>query len=230
MEVPMNRPRIDFTRIKEEVTITKVAQMLNLALKREADGFRCACVPDGNPRALKITPGHRNNDGTLGTFYCHECSEGGDLIALCAHIQRVNNYEAASYIAKHFGIGTAPHRAPSPARKPEPEGRREGLKRLDYLVFQHEVIEMLGISPATCEAIGIGYASKGVMAGRIAIPLLLPDGTLVGYFGIATKPDQVPFPDNLDEKCGVKPVLETEEVEEQSPNDLRKMFRVEGGK
>src|ERR1700742_1024512 len=102
------RPRLDFEAIKRSTTIVRVAQMLNLNLKRDTAGFRCPCPSGaGGDRAIKITPGYANKDGTLGAFYCHGCKAHGDLINLWAHVRNIDNYQAASDIAAHFGGGTS---------------------------------------------------------------------------------------------------------------------------
>ena len=36
----------------------------------------------------------------------------------------------------------------------------------------------------TAEALGIGYAPKGMMKGYVAIPIRLPTGELTGYIGV----------------------------------------------
>jgi hypothetical protein len=55
---------------------------------------------------------------------------------------------------------------------------------LDYLEFDHVVVESLGIDASTAEALGIGYAPKGLMKGYVAVPVRLPTGELTGYIGI----------------------------------------------
>ena len=55
---------------------------------------------------------------------------------------------------------------------------------LDYLEFDHITVEVLGIDASTAEALGIGYAAKGMMKGYVAIPVRLPTGELTGYIGI----------------------------------------------
>jgi len=225
-EVSMNRPRLDFAEIKRAAPIVKVAQLLNLDLKRDTGGFRCPCSSGrGNDRAIKITPGYQNKDGTLGAFYCHGCKASGDCIALYAHIRNVDNYEAAQAISKHFSVASEPAADPKPR-----EATAKGLQPLDYIDVHHEALELLGLSPEVCGVLGAGYAGKGTMNGRVVIPIRTEDGTLVGYFGIATKADQVPllkFPDNLDERCGVAQPIEAEEPPVQTPKDeLRKLLRV----
>jgi hypothetical protein len=222
----MNRPKLDFQAIKQAAPIVKVAQLLQLDLKRDTGGFRCPCPQrDANPRAIKITPGYQNKDGTLGAFYCHSCKSSGDCIALYAHIRDVDNYEAALAISQHFRVASD-----NPATPARQDTDSTALKPLDYLDVHNEVLELLGLSPEVCGALGAGYAGKGTMNGRVVIPIRMEDGTLVGYFGIATKPDQVPllkFPDNLDERCGVAQPIEAEEPPVQTPKDeLRKLLRV----
>src|ERR1019366_8709017 len=46
------------------------------------------------------------------------------------------------------------------------------------------------LSQETAEALGIGYAPKGMMKGYVAIPIRLPTGELTGYIGITE--DKVP--------------------------------------
>jgi hypothetical protein len=219
------RPRLDFVAIKNAAPIVKVAQLLNLDLKRDTGGFRCPCSSGrGNDRAIKITPDYQNKDGTLGAFYCHGCKIAGDSIALYAHIRDVDNYEAATALSKHFGVQS------EPAPKPTPQAAGKALEPLSYLEVHHEVLDLLGLSPEVCGALGAGYAGKGTMIGRVVIPIRMEDGTLVGYFGIATKADQSPllrFPDNLDERCGVSQQIEDEEREApKSKDELRKLLRV----
>ena len=40
------------------------------------------------------------------------------------------------------------------------------------------------MSPETAEALGVGYAAKGMMKGYVAIPIRLPTGELTGYIEI----------------------------------------------
>jgi hypothetical protein len=42
----------------------------------------------------------------------------------------------------------------------------------------------LGCPKDTAEALGIGYAPKGMMKGYVAIPIRLPTGELIGYIGV----------------------------------------------
>ena len=54
------------------------------------------------------------------------------------------------------------------------------LKSLDY---DHPYLRSRGFSDAIVKAFGLGYCSRGLMKGRIAIPLHDETGVLIGYAG-----------------------------------------------
>lgn len=213
------RPSVDFKALKS-VTLGQAIEFLTeLKLyKREGQQLRFPCPScGGDKRALSV-----NMDAG---FRCFESGKhGSDAVALVAHVRSVSQYDAGRLLEEHF---LKAQRAPS-AAKAEPDGRGE-LQALDYLVHEHLVAEMLGLSAATLEAMGGGYAPRGTMAGRLLIPLRMNDGALVGYLGIATKEDQEPllrFPDNLEERCTAKPKVAV--AEKPQPDQLRRLFRIVG--
>jgi hypothetical protein len=211
----MTAQYVDFAALKERVRIEQVVPILGLTMKgtNQLRGPCPACK--GDPRALAI------NTDKQG-FYCHARSKGGDVIALVAHVRNTSQRDAGVFLQEHFGGGTQ-----TPETK-APETAQNALQPLDYLETDHEVIELLGLTVEACEALGAGFAPKGTMAGRVLIPLRLSDGTLVGYFGVATREDQSPllaFPKNLAERCQVKTAPAAEPVKVPA-DQLRKMLRV----
>jgi len=54
------------------------------------------------------------------------------------------------------------------------------LKMLDV---QHPYLKQRGLTPETISHFGLGYCSRGLMQGRIAIPLHDAVGQLIGYAG-----------------------------------------------
>ena len=81
----------------------------------------------------------------------------------------------------------------------------KGLRPLDYLQASHEAVQALGISSETCAHFGAGFAPKGIMRGRFAIPIHDRNGNLLAYCGRATK-DESPallFPNGFDPRGAI---------------------------
>lgn len=190
---------VDFGLLKKQVSIEQVCDMLGLNLKRFGAQWRGPCpTHGGGDRTLVITQ-------DKGPFYnfCRDCQVCGDMIELVCRTRGIVQKEAADLIARHFGFG--PVAAPSVTAEtstvdPYP-GRANGeLKPLDYLVTDHEALAPLGIAPETCLHFGAGFAPKGIMRGRLAIPIYR-SGVLLAYVGRAVKKEQQPvllFPKGFD--------------------------------
>jgi len=185
-------PYIDFAELKSRITIMQAAQILGLKLKPSANQHRgpCPVCNTGGDRALVITP-------ERGLFYCFPAKTGGDLIKLVAHIRACSQNEAAQLIQSQIGgtVPTVPARARgtvSNSSSTSPQKEKAGLNPLPYLEPEHPAVQALGISPATAEAFGSGYAGKGVLRGRYAVPVHGGDGVLLAYVGIAVSKEQSP--------------------------------------
>ena len=181
---------IDFKELKRRTNIEAVVQMLGLQMVQKGDQWRSPCptCQRGGPRALAVNT-------TKQSFFCHASgNDYGDLIALVAHVRDISQQDAAKLITDHFGNSdtvhsvTVSHRAPSPRRE-SPTG---SLRPLDYLEPEHEAVQALGVSPATATAFESGYAGKGVLRGRYAVPIKGRDGSLLAYVGVAVTKEQSP--------------------------------------
>jgi hypothetical protein len=171
---------IDFSDLKQRVDVTVVADMLGLKLvfNPEANQWRGACprCKDGGDRALAVTPGKG--------YYCFAEKRGGDCIALAAHVLSVSMRDAARRIVELEDGREGAHDSAS-SEPPTEERNASPLQPLSYLLYEHDAVQELGLDPETAEKLGIGYAKKGIMRGRVAIPIRVADGSLVGYCGYA---------------------------------------------
>jgi hypothetical protein len=191
---------IDFAELKAKVSITDVLAMLNIDLqrfKRHGDQLRGACPIHGgdNPRGFVITP-------TKGLWFCFSGCGGGDVIALVAKVRQLSTRDAADWIAQGGTVTRAvPATVTGNGSGTVPQNEKGALKTLDYLLPEHEAVQALGVLPETAEAWESGYAPKGIMRGRYAVPLKGKDGTLVAYVGIAVSEEQSPhlhFPNGFE--------------------------------
>lgn len=190
---------IDFSELKQRVSITQVLDMLGIAgLKKHGEQLIGPCpLCKGSKSSFKVTPSKQ-----VWNTFCG-CG-GGDIIMLVARFRSYGTdnearKRAAHDIASHFKIGQQPS-VPAPAREVELVNGEVG-KPLDYLVPDHEALEVFDTitSADTYRHFGAGYAPKGVLSGRLLLPLHELDGTYVRnekgyvqYVGVALTPDQEP--------------------------------------
>jgi DNA primase len=179
-----NAVYIDFSELKQRVDVTTVADMLGLKLAFHQDSGQwrgpCPHCKDGGERALVVTPSKG--------YYCFADKKGGDCIALAAHILNVSMRDAARRIVE-LEQGGEEANVSADLRPPADESGTQPLEPLAYLLHTHEAVQALGLDPSTAERLGIGYAKKGIMRGRVAIPIRTADGTLAGYCGYAAGAD-----------------------------------------
>ncbi len=186
---------LSFADVKAAHPIDRVVEQLGLAVKRHGKQIRGPCpkCQRGGDRALVVTP-------SKAAFYCFAGETGGDVISLVAHVQGIGMKEAAHWIA---GTGS-PERGASSGHVPnERKGNEERrlLKPLNYLEPAHDALKGLGIATETLEHFGAGYAPKGIMRGRLAIPIHNLKGQLVAYCGHMVGEGQEPkliFPNGFD--------------------------------
>lgn len=139
----------------------------------------CPACKSGGDRALVITV-------SKSVFYCFASGVGGDVIALTSHIKGMAMKEAAALLAASLNCEPAPTPV-STVPSTLPQEQKAGLNPLTYLQPEHPSVKALGISPETAKHFGAGYAPKGIMRGRLAIPIHDQNGVLVAYCGRALK-------------------------------------------
>jgi DNA primase len=167
---------IDFQALKKSVKIEDAMALLGLRVSTFSDQMRgsCPACKTGGERALVIT-------ASKSAFYCFAAGEGGDAIALVSHIKGVSMKEAAAFLAS--SIGKPADVEPVAITATVPEKKKAGLNPLTYLQPEHPSVQALGISAETAKLFGAGYAPKGIMRARFAIPIHDAKGELVAYCG-----------------------------------------------
>lgn len=195
---------IDFAAVKAAITITQVLSHYDLLNKfrqsSNADEWRSRCPLHGGDNSSEFSINTSKN-----VWNCFsECHRGGNVLDFVSLKEQVDIHDAALLLDDWFDLGLtkgeSPERLVRPAkkarRKPRAnsstatpqEGDQAGRNRplgfdLKNLGFDHPYLEERGIPPALAESLGVGFCSRGSMAGRIAIPLHNATGQLVGYMG-----------------------------------------------
>lgn len=147
-----------------------------------------------------------------GIFFCFGCKNKGDILDFCALKEGItgdnrnqNRRQAALLLQQWFGI--SPEEKP---KKPALEQLQEKVRKeppvvestapveeqievpqnklltftLQNLDHAHPYLAKRGLSASTIETFGIGYhGGKGMMTGRVVIPIHNESGELVAYAG-----------------------------------------------
>ncbi len=178
---------VDFAEVKASHPIETIAERLALKLIKRGEQLRgpCPVCEKGGDRALVVTP-------SKAAFYCFAGQTGGDAIALAAHIRGKTMKQAANWIVGDQNPPSGEGKTDTAPNERKGNEERRLLKPLTYLEPDHEALKPLGISPETLAEFGAGYAPKGIMRGRLAIPIRDWEGELIAYCGQAVSDEQSP--------------------------------------
>jgi DNA primase len=201
---------IDFKELRNTLKIAEVLKHHGVELKVKGDRATGFC-PLKSHQGKRHSPSFSANLAR-NIWQCFGCAAKGNAIELFAALQGFNPgdpqqfREAALLAQETFGIGSdAPQKprvpkvqtasVPSerevepPVDRPKPPDNRPRiingvldftLKKLDA---DHPYLASRGFTPETIAHFGLGFCGRGLLEGRIAIPLHDDCGNLVGYAG-----------------------------------------------
>lgn len=190
---------IDFKTLKEVARFEPILEHYGIELK-----------PRGKELVGKC-PFHAETKGSFGVnpekrvFHCFGCDAKGNVLDFVSKKEGIGLKEAAALIADWLGLTeelatTAPakrerqsqtatrpreRRARPSAAVSAPSATDELNKPLAFslkLDTSHPYLVERGMTPELVATFGVGYCDRGLLKGRIAIPLHA-DGQLVGYVG-----------------------------------------------
>jgi hypothetical protein len=143
-------------------------------------------------------------------WYCFGCKEGGNVLDFVAKREGVRVRDAALLLDRWFDLGLLAEKPPKAAvvegtpnddpREPQeaPTANPPLTFALKTLDAAHPSLKVLGLSASTIESFGLGYCTKGLQKGRIAIPIRNASGDLVAYAGLlAEGRERYLFPPNF---------------------------------
>ena len=202
---------VDFKAVKAAITMEQVLQHYGLVekFKRGTDSLNgpCPIHKGSNPTQFRVSL----SKNIWNCF--SECKHGGNVLDFIAEMEKVSIHAAAVKAIEWFNLDPEAMAAsdnkgqssetdvPPPASKPvaqrpaapvasvapvvEKSVPNTPLKfRLDKLEREHPYLtEQRGLTLETIVDFGIGFCSKGMMAGRIAIPIHNVSGEVVAYAG-----------------------------------------------
>ena len=210
----MPQPYIDFAFVKEHASFERVLEHYGLTIvgRGAQRAVLCPFHRETKP-SCKVHLEKR-------VFHCFGCGEAGNVLDFVAKLEDVDLRVAALKIAEICDISTAPPRgrAGKSTLKPEDKQERSGTAKPSSarqsrtrrapastdepinppLTFtlkldpNHPYFPERGLSAEEASLFGLGYCSRGSMAGRICIPIHDHRGRLVAYAGRWPGDDDIP--------------------------------------
>jgi DNA primase len=188
------RARLDFKAIKEAADFAVILERAGLTFKREGSELVGLCPFHDDHR-----PSFRANV-VKGLFNCFSCSASGNVLDFVVRHQRLTVREAAERIVEWCALPPGPglsDRAPfrgdgesgSHTTAPPTDPVASEVTPNPPLSFtlklnpEHPYLETRGLTQETLAHFGLGYASRGLMKGRICVPIHNEAGELVAYAG-----------------------------------------------
>jgi DNA primase len=197
---------IDFRAVKREVTMVQVLEHYGLMsrMKQNGDSITGSCpIHEGNGNTAFRVSISKN------CWNCFsQCGCGGNVLDFVAKKEKVSLPKAARLLVEWFnlkiesseGENHSPRQDKSDSRvRDKKETKRETAKPVEQedekgenkplefvlknLQPEHPYLIERGLSAETIQTFGLGLCQKGLLAGRIAIPIRNAKGELVAYAG-----------------------------------------------
>jgi DNA primase len=195
---------VDFKAVKAAITMEQVLDHYGILdkFKRGTDSLSGPCPIHRGSNSTQFRVSISKN-----IWNCFsECKHGGNVLDFIAKMEDLNIHAAALKAIQWFNLdseamsvsgdkengGETEAKAPTapkpvankPAQPAEKGAPNAPLKfRLDKLERSHPYLAERGLTQETVIDFGIGFCSKGMMEGRIAIPIHNVKGEVVAYAG-----------------------------------------------
>lgn len=200
-------PWVSYQKLRDELDIAQVMSDYGVELKGSRDQRKGRCP---NPACADTKPSLSVNVREK-VWKCWNCQKHGNVIDFAARMEALDPDDsqqfrkAALMLQERYQLSSEkPQQNP---RRPASQGKAKALpedkpKRrkvltnapLDFVLKNldptHETVRALGLAPETVDEFGLGYCTRrGLLEGRIAVPLHDPQGELVAYTGRHPEPE-----------------------------------------
>ena len=174
---------VSFAELKSRVRLRQVLQSYGVDWLRRSgrDQYRGRCpIHQGQGREAF----HVNLARDI--FHCFACGAGGNVLDFVSAMEGCSMREAGLRLQARGSDLPVRRSAPPPSKLVTK--KREGNPPLGFaldLDQAHAYLGRRGLGTDTARYFGAGYCSRGLMRGRIAIPIHDAEGRLVAYAGRA---------------------------------------------
>jgi DNA primase len=190
---------VDFRTVKARVTMEMALATYGVMLHRVDSAYlRGRCPLPTHSSKSSNQSFIVNTDKNAWACHSDSCTggrsgrPGGNVLDFVAWMENCSVRDAALRLKDWFGLNSAaPKTRAAPTREDRPLVELRQTEENAPLSFSltgidihHPYLAERGVAPETAEYFGIGlFPRKGLMAGRIVIPIHNEDGVLVAYAG-----------------------------------------------
>lgn len=190
---------IDFKALRAQLDFEQVLKHYGVEVKRKGEQHHGYC-PLPNHNGKRNSPSFSANL-ERGIFQCFGCGAKGNVLEFAALMEKIDPQDGAALrevgmklqerFCPELGTNRLQAKNPAPPKTEEPKISPQsaiivnapldfGLKDLDPA---HPYALGRGFAAETIAHFGLGYCSRGMLKGRLAIPLHDQAGRLIGYAG-----------------------------------------------
>jgi DNA primase len=188
---------ISFREIRKNLSFEAVLVFYGVTVKKQRGNRHVGFCPLPTHTGKRRSPSF-SAKLDIGVFQCFGCKAHGTILHFAALMERLNPEDPKDLrkVAIKLRDEFLPHLTASPKKQKvnkEPPALFETasvkpqvlvnppldfeLKDLDY---EHPYLPGRGFRPETIRQFGLGFCNRGLMKGRVVIPLHDTDGRLVG--------------------------------------------------
>ena len=193
---------VNYKSLRAELSFIDILHHYGAELKERGEQWQGFC-PLPTHQGKRNSPSFSANVGR-GIWQCFGCGAKGNAIEFAAMMEGLNpdnpdDFRKAALLLQKMCVGKDGEEREQPSKpkkgireRSEQEDHEEEtsgvvnapldfeLQRLDY---SHPYLWERGFTEETIKMFGLGYCERGLMKGRIAIPLHDAKGALIGYAG-----------------------------------------------
>jgi len=200
----MSHEWVNYKSLRAELSFIEILHHYGVELKERGEQWQGFC-PLPTHQGKRNSPSFSANVGK-GIWQCFGCGAKGNVIEFATRMERLNpenpdDFRRTALLLQKMFVGKdgGEREVPRPGPK-EVTRERSGqedldeerpgsvvnapldfeLQRLDY---DHPYLRERGFTDEIIKTFGLGYCERGLMKGRIAIPLHDAEGALIGYAG-----------------------------------------------
>ncbi len=194
---------VDYNEIKSKIRIADILEYYGIGLNRKGPDHLVGCCP------LPEHAGDRDNENAFhvsldkNCFNCLTHCGGGNIIdlarAMGGYEKSPVGFRKAALKLQDLFLGSKPFKAqrksPDNVGPKKDDKKTEPAKNLPLNFTLEKRIKVdhpfltseKGLDPKIIKKFGLGYCFKGMMAGRVVIPIHNIEGKIVAYAGRAIK-------------------------------------------